>query len=112
MRAHVTQEFSLARMMGAIDLLGRAARMMKTPWRAQATLAGAYFALLGLVAVLNHSPGIAKPMYLAAAVCTAAITRRLSPWLYFTGMMWFWLGSSFARRLMNGIPVSTPRAWC
>jgi O-antigen ligase len=75
--------------------------MMKTPWRAQATLAGAYFALLGLVAILNHSPGIAKPAYLAAALATAAITRRLSPWLYFTGMMWFWLGSSFARRLME-----------
>jgi hypothetical protein len=74
---------------------------MNTPRRAQAVLAVFYFALLGLVAVLSHAPGVAKPLYLLAALATAAITRRISPWLYFTGMLWFWLGSSFARRLME-----------
>jgi O-antigen ligase len=75
--------------------------MIKTPLRAQAALAGAYFLLLAVVAALVHAPGIAKPLYIAAAFATALITRRLSPWLYFTGMLWFWLGSSFARRLME-----------
>ncbi len=75
--------------------------MLKTPWRAQASLAAAYFLLLAVVAALTHAPGIAKPLYLLAALVTTFVSRRLSPWLYFTGMMWFWLGSSFARRLME-----------
>jgi O-antigen ligase len=69
--------------------------------RAQAILAVSYFALLGVVAALTHAPVVAKPLYLAAAVAAAFITRRVSPWLYFTGMLWFWLGSSLARRLME-----------
>ena len=72
-----------------------------TPRRAQAFLALAYFVLLAAVAALTHAPTLAKLLYIAAALATAVITRRLSPWLYFTGMLWFWLGSSFARRLME-----------
>ena len=75
--------------------------MLKTPRRAQLALAGAYFLLLGLVGLLNHAPTIAKLLYLAAALAATVITRRLSPWLYFTAMLWFWLGTSFARRLME-----------
>jgi O-antigen ligase len=72
-----------------------------TPRRAQAFLALAYFVLLAAVGALTHAPTLAKLLYIAAALATAVITRRLSPWLYFTGMLWFWLGSSFARRLME-----------
>jgi O-antigen ligase len=75
--------------------------MLTTPRRAQISLAGAYFCLLGVVAALTHAPGIAKPLYLLAAIAAALVTRRLSPWLYFTAMLWFWLGSSLARRLME-----------
>jgi hypothetical protein len=73
----------------------------KSPARAQRILAACYFALLAGMAALAHAPAIGKPIYLAAALATAAVTRRLSPWLYFTAMLWFWLGSSFARRLME-----------
>jgi O-antigen ligase len=75
--------------------------MLKTPRRAQLAVAGAYFGLLGIVGALTHAPGFAKVLYLAAALAATVITRRLAPWLYFTAMLWFWLGSSFARRLME-----------
>jgi O-antigen ligase len=74
---------------------------MKTPFRAQMLLALLYTALLVCVATLTHAPNIAKALYLAGAIVTAGITRRISPWLYLTAMLWFWLGTSFARRLME-----------
>jgi hypothetical protein len=74
---------------------------MTAPVRAQILLALVYAMLLGCVAALVNAPAIAKVFYLAAAVFTAGITRRVSPWLYLTAMLWFWLGTSFARRLME-----------
>jgi len=72
-----------------------------SPRRDQLLLALGYFALLAIVLGLANAPGIAKPLYIAAGLGTAFLTRRRSPWLYLTGMLWFWLGSSFARRLME-----------
>ncbi len=74
---------------------------MITPFRAQMLLALLYAMLLGCVAALIHAPKIAEALYLAAALITAGISRRIDPWLYLTAMMWFWLGTSFARRLME-----------
>ncbi len=75
--------------------------MLKTPFRAQMLLAVLYATLLGCVAALINAPNIAKILYLAAAIVSAGVTRRVSPWLYLTAMLWFWLGTSFARRLME-----------
>jgi hypothetical protein len=72
-----------------------------TARKSQLLLALAYFALLGVVAALTHAAGLAKILYLLAAFVAALVTRRISPWLYLTAMLWFWLGSSFARRLME-----------
>jgi len=76
-------------------------RLVNTPQRAQGFLALTYFALLAVVAALVNAPTVAKALYMASAVVAAVLTRRVSPWLYFSAMMWFWLGSSLARRLME-----------
>jgi hypothetical protein len=75
--------------------------MMRTPFRRQLALAFWYVAVLGGVVALSHAAAIAKPFYLAAALATGVVTWRLSPWLHFTAMLWFWLGTSLARRLME-----------
>jgi len=75
--------------------------MIRTPARRQWALAALYFALLGVVAALTHAAGIAKPLYLLAALAAGIVTWRLSPWLHVTAMLWFWLGTSFVRRLME-----------
>lgn len=75
--------------------------MFKTPLRAQLVVAITYLALLGAVGALVHAPNIAKAIYLAAALAATLLSRRAGPWVYFTTMLWFWLGSSFARRLME-----------
>jgi hypothetical protein len=75
--------------------------MIWTPFRRQMALALWYFALLAGVAALTHAPGIAKAGYLAAALATGLVTWRISPWVHLTAMLWFWLGTSFARRLME-----------
>ena len=74
---------------------------LSSAFRQQAAVAGGYALLLGLMVLLSHAPSLGKVLYLAAAIGGAAVTRRVSPWVYLTCMYWFWLGSGLVRRLLE-----------
>jgi hypothetical protein len=44
---------------------------------------------------------IARPLFMLAAVVIGVATKRRSPWLYLTATLWFWVITSFARRMVE-----------
>jgi hypothetical protein len=69
--------------------------------REQTMLALAMAGLLAVVAALSTvgAGTVARALFMLAALVFAVLTRRRSPWLYLTATLWFWLTTSFVRRI-------------
>ncbi len=65
--------------------------------------AACYVALLAVVTALSSAGAgsVARLLYMAVALGWAYVTHRRSPWLFVTGTLWFWIGTSFVRRVIE-----------
>jgi hypothetical protein len=74
-----------------------------TTTRDELILAASVGGLLLLVTMLSMVGAgvIARPLFMISAMAFATVAKRRSPWLYLNATLWFWLVSSFARRIIE-----------